>query len=261
MAKQDELYANKILLNAVLPVVKVIIESKENFSKSFKGKNGVVQFSALNEGEKTGTHFIIKNGAFTVVLGIAEKPDLEFEFPNIPHFNRFFTGKTKKFPKIRGLRHIGLLIAVFKVLLYMPGILLTEKPHEKEADKELYVKLMFYIATSGISQLNRAGHPDVTAWTKYSPDRIVQMEVKDRPEFAAYLRVKTGRTKAARGKYTRSKPFLTMLFDSVDSAMRIVMGVENMITATEQGKVVLLGPPEMGVEVGGLLFLVAAYTK
>jgi hypothetical protein len=261
MASKDEIYANKILLNAVLPVVKVIVEERENFSKSFKGKSGVVQFSALDEGVKTGTHFVIQDGAFTVALGTAEKPDLEFEFPNIPHFNRFFTGKTKKLPKIRGMRHVGLLLAVLKVLLYMPGILLTSKPHEKEADKELYVKLMFYIATSGISQLNRAGHPDVAAWTKYSPDRIIQMEVKDRPEFAAYLRVKLGKTKAARGKYTKAKPFLSMVFDSVDSAMRIVMGVEDMISATEKGKVVLLGPPEIGVEVGGLMFLVAAYTK
>jgi hypothetical protein len=261
MAKQEDIYANKILLYAVLPVVKVIVESRENFAKSFAGKSGVVQFSALDEGVKYGMHFVIENGAFIVKLETAEQPDLEFEFPNIAHFNRFFTGKTKKLPKIRGIRHVGLLVAVLRVLLFMPGLLLTSKPHEKQADKELYVKLMFYIATSGISQLNHAGHPDVAAWTKYSPDRIIQMEVKDRPEYAAYLRVKLGKTKAARGRYERSKPFLTMLFDSIDSAMRIVMGVEDMISATEQGHVVLLGPPEIGVEVGGLMFLVAAYTK
>lgn len=261
MAKQEDIYANKILLYAVLPVVKVIVENRENFAKSFAGKNGVVQFSALDDGVKSGMHFVIENGSFTVKLETAEQPDLEFEFPNIAHFNSFFTGKTKKLPKIRGMRHAGLLIAVLKVLLYMPGLLLTSKPHEKQEDKELYTKLMFYIATSGISQLNHAGHPTVAAWTKYSPDRIIQMEVRDRPEFAAYLRVRLGKTKAARGKYARSKPFLTMLFDSVDSAMRIVMGVEDMISATEKGHVVLLGPPEIGVEVGGLMFLVAAYTK
>ena len=261
MAKQEERYANRILMYAVLPVVKVIVENREKFSKSFKGKSGVVQFSALDEGVKSGMHFVITDGAFTVVLGIAEKPDLEFEFPTIPHFNAFFTGKTKKLPKIRGMRHVGLLIAVLMVLLYMPSLLLTSKPHENEADKELYTKLMFYIATSGISQLNHAGHPEVAAWTKYSPDRIIQMEVAGRPEFAAYLRVKLGKTKAARGKYTKSKPFLTMLFDTVDSAMRIVMGVEDMISATEKGHVVLLGPPEIGVEVGGMMFLVASYTK
>lgn len=261
MAEQYDIYANKILLNAVLPVIKVIVESREKFSRSFAGKSGVVQFSALDNGVKAGMHFVIEKGAFTAKLETAEKPDLEFEFPNIPHFNRFFTGKTKKLPKIRGVRHFGLLLAVLKVLLYMPGLLLTEKPHEKQEYKELYVKLMFYIATSGISQLNHAGHPEVAAWTKYSPDRIIQMEVKDRPDLAAYLRVKLGKTKAARGRYEKSKPFLTMLFDSVDSAMRIVMGVEDMISATEQGHVVLQGPPEIGVEVGGLMFTVAAYTK
>ena len=261
MAKQDDFYASRILMNAVLPVIRVIVESRENFARSFKGKSGVVQFSALDDGVKSGMHFVIEDGVFTAALGLAEKPDLEFEFPTLPHFNAFFTDKTKKLPKIRGLKHVGLLLAVLKVLLFMPGLLLTEKPHEKTADKELYVRLMFFIATSGISQLNRAGHPEVKAWTKYSPDRIIQMEVKDRPEFAAYLRLKLGKTKAARGRYTKSKPFLTMLFDSVDSAMRIVMGVEDMITATEKGHVVLLGPPEIGVEVGGLMFLVAAYTK
>ncbi len=261
MAKQEERYACRILMNAVLPVVRVIVESREKFAKSFRGKTGVVQFSALDEGEKSAMHFVVADGALTAVLGAAEKPALEFEFPNIPHFNAFFTGKTMKMPKIRGLHHVGLLVAVLKVLLYMPGLLLTSKPHEEEADKELYTKLMFYIATSGISQLNRAGHPDVAAWTKYSPDRVIQMTVKGRPEFSAYLRVKLGKTKAARGLYEKSRPFLTMLFDSVDSAMRIVMGVEDMISATEKGHVVLLGPPEIGVEVGAMMFLVAAYTK
>ncbi len=261
MATIEEVYANRIILNAVLPVIKVIVESKAEYDKLFRGKSGKIQFSALDPEGKAGTHLMIHKGAITVGLGLAEKPDLEFEFPNIPHFNAFFTGKTMKMPKIKGLRHIGLLLAILKVLLYMPKILLTATPHEKQEDKELYVKLMFYIATSGISQLNKAGHPKVCDWTRYSPDRIIAMEVKDQPEFAAYFRVKMGRTKAGRGKYTRSKPFLTMLFDSVDSAMRIVMGVENMLDAAETGKVVLLGPPEFGVDVGNLLFLVASYTK
>jgi hypothetical protein len=261
MATIEEVYANKIILNSVLPVIKVIVESKPGFTKSFKGKNGKIQFSANDIDGKVGTHLTITNGVFTVGLGLTEKPDLEFEFPNIPHFNGFFTGKTMKLPKIHGLHHLGLLVAILKVLLFMPKILLSAQPHEKQEDKELFVKLMFYIATSGISQLNKAGHPAVTAWTRYSPDRIVSMEVRDQPEFAAYFRVKAGRTKSGRGKYTRSKPFMTMLFDCVDSAMRIVMGVENMIEAAEKGKVVLLGPPEYGVDLANLLFLVASYTK
>lgn len=261
MATIEEVYTNRIVLNSVLPVIKVIVESKTEFSKLFKGKTGVIQFSALDPEGKVGMHLKIADGVITVGLGLAEKPDLEFEFPNIPHFNGFFTGKTMKLPKIRGLHHIGLLLSILKVLLYMPKILLTTQPHEKQADKELYVKLMFYIATSGISQLNKAGHPKVAEWTKYSPDRIIAMEVKDQPEFAAYFRVKTGRTKSGRGKYTRSKPFLTVLFDTVDSAMRVVMGVDDMLSAAEQGRVVLLGPPEFGVDVGGLLFLVASYMK
>lgn len=87
------------------------------------------------------------------------------------------------------------------------------------------------------------------------------MEVKGRPEFAAYFRVKMGKTRASRGEYTRSKPFLTMMFDSVESAMRMIMGIDDMISAAEQGKVEIMGPPEYGVEVGNFLFLVASYTK
>ncbi len=46
------------------------------------------------------------------------------------------------------------------------------------------------------------------------------------------IRVKAGKTKSARGEYTYSKPFFTMRFDSVDSALGILLQTDDMIEAT-----------------------------
>jgi hypothetical protein len=261
MTTVDELYANKIILNAVLPLIKVIIEEKEMPAKAFKGKNVKIQISANDPSGKVATHFDIQDGQWTVVRGGAEKPDLELGFPSITTFNAFFRGKSKRLPRIKGWYKIGLLTGILKPLLAMSNLLTSKKPPEKEEDKELLVKLFFYLLSSGISQLNKAGHPDVSKWAQRSPDRVYAWGVTGKPELSAYIRVKAGNTKAARGEYTRSKPFFTMRFDSVDSALGILLQTDNMIEATMKGRIVMEGAPEYGAQIGEFMILVGSYVS
>lgn len=261
MTPIDEIYSNKIFLNAVLPLVKVIAESKENLNKKFAGKNAKIQISAKDGDSKVGTHFIIENGKWTVKKGTGDSPDIELEFPNIEAFNAFFKGKSKKLPKIKGWKNMGLLIATFQVLLTMAAMLGAKEPPKEEEEKDLLVKLYFYLLSAGISSLNKAGHPEVSKWAMKSPDRVYAWAVDGKPEISAYIRVKAGNTKSARGQYTRSKPFFTMRFDSLDSALGILLQTDDMIESTIKGKLVMEGAPEFGAQIGEYMIMVGDYAK
>jgi hypothetical protein len=265
----DELYASRIFLNAALPLVKVLSEERSGLRKAFAGKNGVVQVSARNglaaseaEDARVGTHFTVTEGAVKVVPGLAEKADVELAFPSVEALNGFFSGRSKKLPKITGaLGNFGLFIAFFRTLLAMAGALGATKPPEDPKEKALLVKLFFYLLTAGISQLNKAGHPEVSKWAKASPDRVYALAILGDDEIAAYVRVKAGNTKAVRGVYERSKPFFTLAFDSTDSALGTLLGTDEMIAATAAGRIRMLGAPEYGAMLGEFLLLVGSLAK
>lgn len=261
MIPRDEIYSNKIFLNAVLPLVKVIVEDTESLRKGFEGKTGVVQISALGEEEKVATHFIIEDGEWTVKLGVTESPDVELEFKSIKAFNDFFKGKSKKLPKIKGFKNLGLLINTFKTLLKMADMLGATEAPEDEEDKKLLVKLFFYLLSAGISQLNKAGHPDVSNWAKKSPDRVYAWAVDNNPDLSAYIRVKAGNTRSARRQYTRSKPFFTMRFDSIDSALGILLQTDDLLQSTVEEKLIMEGAPEFGAQIGDFMIMVGDYAK
>ncbi|NTV91649.1 MAG: hypothetical protein HGA22_15035 [Clostridiales bacterium] len=290
MVSTDDLYSNKIILNAVLPLLKVLIESKKELGKGFAGKNAVVQFSARSgnaEGadtkgngtaadgiagnstsgdnaaasRKVAMHFVIEAGEITVKRGAAEKPDVDFEFKGIEEFNAFFKGKSSKLPKIIGLRHLGIVIPTFKALMTMSKVLGAVKAPEAEADKDLLVKMFFYLLTSGISQLNKSGHPEISKWVLKSPDRVYAFAVTGKPELSAFIRVKAGNSKASRGEYTRSKPFYTMRFSDTDAALGILLETDDMLESTAKEKLIMEGAPEFGAQIGEYMKLVGSYIK
>lgn len=261
MANAEELYAGRIILNAVLPLLKVVVESKPELAKPFEGKSAKIQVSAKDAEGKYAVHFDIQNGLWTVCRGAAEQPDLELEFPSIAAMNRFFSGKSKKLPRIKGWYRLKLLTGTLKALMTMGRLLGSKTPPAKDKEKELMVKLFFYLLSSGISQLNKAGHPEVSKWAKRSPDRVYAWAVAAKPELSAYIRVKAGNSKAARGEYTRSKPFFTMRFDSVDSALGILLQRDNMIEATAEGRLIMEGGPEYGAQLGEFMMLVGSYVS
>ncbi|MGL6106474.1 hypothetical protein [Romboutsia sp.] len=257
----EEIYSMKIFLNAVVPLMRVIVEERPELAKGFRGFTGVVQISVNNEGEKLGTHFLIEDGKWKTVLGINETPTIDLEFKDIISFNNFFKGKSKKLPKIKGISHIFRLIAVFKVLLKMASLLgATEAPTSKE-EKFLLVKLYFYLLPAGISQLNKLNHPEVSKWAKRSPDRVYAWSVSNEPELNSYIRVKAGKTKACRGEYKRAKAFFTMNFDSLDSALGILLQKDDMIEATVSSKLMMEGAPEFGAMIGDFMMKVGDLAK
>ncbi len=271
MATEAE-FASAIFLKAALPLLRVIAEENGAVRKAFAGKNGIVQVSATpapgeadaatDAAAKIGTHFVVADGVLSCAAKLAEAPDIDLEFPSLAAFNGFFSGKSMKLPRIRGaFKAPGLLIATFKGLLAMSAALGAKDPPETEEARALLVKLYFYLLSSGISALNKAGHPAVAKWAAASPDRVYAFAVEGRPELGAYLRVKAGNTRAARGVYERSRPFFTMRFDSVESALGILLEKDDMIAATVAERIVLLGAPEYGAMLGEFMMLVGSYAK
>lgn len=257
----NDRYSCNIFLNSVLPLVKVIVESNEKLESRFIGKNAKVQVSARDDAGKVGTYFVIENGKWNVFKGTTAEPDVELEFKNIPALNNFFSGKSKRLPKIRGVKNIGLLIGTFKALMAMSKLLGSKKPPVEEKDKALLVKLYFYLLSSGISVLNKCGHPQISKWAGKSPDRVYAWAVNGKPELSAHIRVKAGNTKSVHGEYKRAKPFFTMRFDSVDSALGTLLETDDFINATVNGRLIMDGAPEFGAEIGAFMGLVGSYVK
>ncbi|MDR2402783.1 MAG: hypothetical protein LBD78_02000 [Spirochaetaceae bacterium] len=290
MVTDKDIYANRIFLNAALPLVKVLAEDVPGIKSSFAGKQGIIQISAVakapsgsspavgsnsavpegaaeGEGDAgltaglVGTHFIVSGGAITVGLGPSGvKPDVELRFNSIPRLNAFFKGDMKALPKISGF-FSPLFIPTMKTLLKLSAMLGAVRPPKTEADKELLVKLYFYLLANGVSQLNKAGEPSVRKWAMTSPDRVYAFRVMGRDELAAYIRVKAGKTKASRGRYTRALPFFCLAFRDVDAALGTLLQIDDLFEASCNGKIIMEGAPEFGSTLGDFMLLVAALAK
>lgn len=260
----EERYRAIVFLKAVVPVLRPIVEARPELARGFAGLDGVVQISALTPGaqqDRLATHLILEDGRMSVSLKEHPAPNLELQFGSTAKLNAFFTGHPA-LPRIRGAVGNGrLLVATVRSLLAMSSLLGATEPPPSEADQELLTRCMFYLLTTGISQLNRAGHPKVRAWSEHQPDRVYQLEVEGRDDLAAYIRVKGGRTKSARGPYRRTKPFFSMSFDTARSALGILLGVDDMVESTVTEKLVMKGAPEYGAELGELMELVGSYAK
>lgn len=261
MVAREEIYSCEIFLKAVVPLMKVLVEEREELARGFKDFTGVVQISVNDNGGKIGTHFKIEKGVWTTVKKVHENPTIELEFKDIVTFNNFFKGKSKKLPKINGKKHLKLMVYVFKVLLKMSALLSASEAPTENKDKVLLVKLYFYLLPSGISLLNKLGHEEVSKWAKRSPDRVYAWSVENEPELSSYIRVKAGKTKACRGKYKYSKPFFTMKFNNADSALGILLQKDDLVESTIKSKLIMEGAPEFGAMIGEFMMLVGSYAK
>lgn len=258
--KSESVYSAKIFLNSVIPLLKVIAQDPIMADK-VKGKTGVLQIGVMNGQEKWATHLDFQQNDIQVSLTVHEQPDVELLFPNLEHFNAFFKGQTKKLPKIKGFKHLGFLILSFRLLLKMADLLQAKEPPRDEKTKALIVKLFLYLLSSGISTLNKLGHPEVVNWSKMSPDRVYAWCVDTHPEIGAYIRVKAGKTRAARGMYKRSQPFFTMRFVDLDTALAILLQTGDLLQLTMEQKLVMEGAPEFGAEIGDHMMLVGKYAQ
>ena len=281
MLEDKAIFASRIFLNAALPLVKVLVNDVPALKQAFAGKNGVIQVSAVIGADSggcrgsagggavmsaalnglVGTHFIVKDGEITVGLGPSEqKPNVELRFKDIPRLNAFFRGNMGALPKFSGM-FSPLFIPLMKTLLKLSAMLMAKKPPASDADRELLVKLYFYLLANGVSQLNKAGEPGVHKWAAASPDRVYAFRVIGKDELAAYIRVKAGKTRASRGLYTRAMPFFCLAFRDVDAALGTLLQIDDLFEASCNGKIIMEGAPEFGSTLGDFMLTVAGLAK
>lgn len=266
MPSDEVRYTNKVFMAGALPLMKTIATDVPELKKKFEGVNAIYQVSAkVNAEDKEAVHFIIENGEWSVKLGEylgQEKIDGELAFSSMEKMNAFMKGDMTKLPKMK-IKSLGKFLKFMQVLLKMSALLGIKRPEDvkTEAEKILLCKLYFYLLSSGISQLNKLGHPDIHEWTLKSPDRCYQWEVVGHPECTAYIRIKAGKSRAGKGEYKRAKPFFNMKFDCPDSALAILMSTGDMFQMTANQQLMMEGGPEFGVQIGDYMMLVGALAQ
>lgn len=264
MASDETRYTNKVFMAGALPLLKTIATDVPEMAKKFVGVDAVYQVSAkVSETEKEATHFVVENGEWSVKLGEYDgdkKIDAELEFSSMEKMNEFFKGKMTALPKMK-IKSFSKFIKLMAVLLKMSSLLNIATPPEDEQLCLLLCKLYFYLLSSGISQLNKMGHPEIHEWTLKSPDRVYQWAVEDHPECTAYLRIKAGKSRAGRGEYKRSKPFFCMKFDTAQHALAILLGTGDMLQMTKDKQLIMEGAPEFGAMIGDYMMIVGGLAK
>lgn len=250
-----DLLKARLVLRAVLPLVKVLLEDDPKTKKKFEGVTATVQFVAEDpDVGPVGSHVKFDNGAFEIVHELAENPDLTFRFSSLAKMNAMFAGKPV-LPRIQGFRNFGLLLKMLGVLMRLK-LLMPGKAPKNPDEARLKVKLILYMVSTALSQLNKGGDPDMVKWTSKQPERIYQWSVE--PEgIACYLRVKAGKTKAGRGYYTRRKPFVHMKFAGIEGALPVLTNKVDTVQAMTQGLVDNEGSPEYGGQVGDFMLKIA----
>lgn len=264
----EVLLTNKIFLNAALPLLKVIANDVPSLAKKFEKVHCIYQVSALDPSAPEGkyaTHFTVNEGEWKVCADkVATNAHIELEFKSMEQMNAFFKGKIgpSTLPKMKGVLKKPVEFAAFMmVLLKMSSLLTITQAPEDEDTQKLAVKCFFYLLSSGISQLNKHGHEGVHDWASKSPDRVYAWAVDGYPEVSAFLRVKAGKTRSGRGTYKRAMPFFTMRFDSLPSALGILLSTDDMLESTKRGKLIMDGAPEFGAQIGDFMMQVGDYAK
>ena len=264
MSTNETIYTNKVFMNAALPLLKTIASDCPDIKAEVEGVNAIYQVSAKkNAQEKEATHFIVEDGVWNVKLGEyfgQQKIDAELEFSSLEKMNAFFKGQMTSLPKFK-IHSFGKFLKFMQALLKMSSLLSIAEAPEDEATQLLLCKLYFYLLSSGISQLNKLGHPAIREWTSKSPDRVYAWRVEGHDEVSAYLRIKAGKSRAGRGVYKRSKPFFCMAFDTPRSALGILLGTDDMLESTKQKKLIMEGAPEFGAQIGDYMMLIGALAK
>ncbi len=258
MSPAEEQLTNRIVRHAVLPVVKVMLQDDPKMASKFEGVSGIVQFVAESDNGPAGAYLKFDNGELEVVQEIADNPDVVFHFSRVKKMNDMFRGKPvlPSFgPLLKGMfGNAGLLFKTFAVLLGLKILMPTAKP-KTEQQAYLKVKMTLYMISTALSQLNKAGDPDIQAWTAKQPLRIYQWSV-DGTDIACYLKIKAGKTKAGRGRYTRRRPFVHMIFRDLDAALPVLASEIDNVQAMAQGLLVNDGSPEYGGKVGDFMMRV-----
>jgi len=252
MAEQikKEIMASRLLLRAVLPVAKVVMEDVPAMKAAFDGVNASFQIQAHTDKGPVGAGFQVIDGELEWVNGIMEKPDIRFSFSSASAMNAFLTGGIA-LPRIKGLFRPRLLIKFIRLLLSLTILLPTKRPRTPDKIR-LKVKMIIYMITTALSQYNKAGDKDMKKWTGMQPDRIYQLSCE--PEgIAAYLRIKAGKSKAGRGYYKRKLPFVHMKLKGAPNALPVFLNEVEFVESISRGYIEVEGSPEYAAKLNDFM--------
>jgi hypothetical protein len=245
MPTPDEI-RTRIFLNAALPLTKVVREDDKIMRLITKNMTGVIQF--MVKGTETGAHMIFENDTLEVTQGIHKTPNVTFVFKSNVQLNDFFMGKLA-LPGIKGLfRRPDLVIRTVPLLLALKMLMPEANPKDPKK-RALKVKLLMYMVTVALSQLNKCGEESMVKMVKKSPDRVYQWLVEGGGP-SAYLRMKAGKTKAGKGQYKRRRPFVLMRFPNIEGAYQVLTSAVPLVEAVKEGHVVPEGAMEYSKEIG-----------
>ena len=254
MSNNNDAIVSRIFLRSALPLSKVISSEQAKFKKRFP-KEGVMQFSVKDS--DVGAYMIWEDGELDVKSGNHPSPDVNFAFRSLAGLCGFFAGSMgfACLPVPKGLiglpgktlKAVRILAAAVPLLLKLKLLMPDAIPKQPE-ERALKVKLLLYMVTNALSQLNKGGDVKMTKLTKDSPDRIYQWIVKDGP--AAYLRVKNGSTKSGRGIYKKRRPFVLMEFPDMEGAFKVLTSEVPLVEAVKLGYVKTEGAMEYSKEIG-----------
>lgn len=248
--KTFELLSARLFFKAAFPVMKVLLADDEKFKKKFENVSAKVQISAMNGDERIGAYLAFNKGDFSVTEGITEDADIKLHFKTVKKMNDMFRGGSN-LPSIKGILKLGLLVKVLTLLLGLKLIMPDSKTETPEK-RYLKVKMTIYMITTAVSQYNKAGVEKMVNWTKKQPERIYQFSV-DGTDIAAYIRIKSGKTKAGRGVYKRRSPFVHFNFNSVDGALMVLGRKVAFVEGVEKGFVNVIGAPEYSAQLNDFM--------
>jgi hypothetical protein len=253
-ASEKDIMTARLFFKAAFPVMKVPLNDDPKLKKAFQKERANIQFSAKNGVEDLGCYLTFDNGNLTVTEGFCEKPEITMQFSSVEKMNVMLTGGTV-LPKIKGLRHIGLLIKFLKLMMSLKLMMPNARP--KDPHKQyLKVKMSLYMITTALSAFNKLGDTRMKEWTSKQPDRVYQFTVEPYDEengIAAYLRVKGGKTKAGRGVYQRRRPFVHFRFKTVDGALKVLLKDVEFVEAVAKNCVAVDGSPEYAAQLNDLM--------
>lgn len=240
-----------LYLRCALPLAKVLrTEHPQVFDKLYYKMNAVVQFCVKGDDE-LGTRLVFYDGALDVEFGVNRRDaTLVFEFATHEGLNGFFAGKMggAYLPRITPLYRLDIVLRVLPLLLELK-ILDPNNIPKTPYWQGLKVKMVLYMITAALSQLNKSGHEEMRHWTQMQPERIYQWTVENGGP-AAYLRVKAGKTKSGRGQYTRRRPFVHMIFPNIEGAFKVLTNQAPLVEAVAKGYVRTEGAMEYSKDIG-----------
>jgi hypothetical protein len=255
MADQTQELRARIFLRSALPLVKVVIDERPRYRKLLFKAGGVVQFAAGDS--EQAARIELADGSIDVKQGLHPDPSITVKFKALKDLNTFFAGGTA-LPSIQRLAGIGSLLRIVPLLLKLKMLMPNVVPTDP-AEKALKVKMLLYMISNALSQLNKGGEETMVKLVKNSPERIFQWTVEGGGP-AAYLRMRGGLTKAGRGTYARRRPYVHMIFSDIEGAFDVLTQKVGTVDAVHYNKLRMEGAMEAGKEVGLLMQRVEALT-